>query len=108
MRVIVIIFLLSATFGCESDHILIHAVDEYREVLSVAVNNDGEVFVSNSDSHTTLDELPREIRKLLESSTNYSFVIHTDGDDRTQAEKVKEILDQEGVERDHVAINKQA
>lgn len=108
MRVIVIIFLLSAIIGCESDHILIHAADEHREVLTVAINRNGEIFISSLDSPTTLEELPREIRKLLESSKNYSFVIHTDGDDRDQAEKVREIFYLEGVERHHVAISKRA
>lgn len=105
MRIFVIFFVFLVA-GCEKEHILVHSAEEQRVVLFLAVAKDGQIFMSNSNSKVTSDELPQIIRDLLDSSTEYSFVIQADSGMDSQAEAIREILYTAGVDRGHVAISK--
>jgi len=105
MRIFVALLLFWVA-GCDTEHVLIHSAEEQRVVLFLAVAKDGQIFMSNSDSKVTSDELPQIVRDLLDSSTEYSFVIQADSGMDSQAEAIREILYAAGVDRGHVAISK--
>ena len=91
--------------GCDDDTI-IHGPNERTETVMIAVNANGEVFLSTGGPPVTFQELPGEIEGLLSSENEYSFVIQVADSGGTHANEIEKILHSQGVKDRHVAIAK--
>lgn len=105
MRHFSALILALSLFGCDDDTIILGS-NERTETVMIAVNSNGEVFLSTGESPVTFQELPGEIEGLLNSENEYSFVIQAADSGGAHAKEIEKILHSQGVKDRHIAIAK--
>jgi biopolymer transport protein ExbD len=105
MRILLAVAIAVALIACGEDTIT-HAPGENPEIVIIAINENGEIFMSSRESSLSMDEFPKEVSRLLDGEGSYSFVIQSDEGGRSHAKKVEKLLHNGGVEERHVAISR--
>lgn len=105
MRILLVVAMAVVLTACGEDTIT-HAPGENPEMVMIAVNESGEIFMSTRDSSLSIDEFPQEVSRLLDDEGSYSFVIQSDEGGSSHAEKVEKVLHDSGVKERHVAISR--
>lgn len=91
-----------ASSGCNDDASVAVSEGAHKTVL-IAVNMEGEIFLSGKSAAITMNELSSGVGHLVDSEDDYVFVIQSDGAG-TYAKEVKKTLLNQGVEKHQVVI----
>lgn len=83
-----------------------HAPGESPDMIMIAVNERGAIFLSTQNSSLSMDELPEEIDSILGDGGSYSFVIQSEVNDGSYAKEIEEMLHSKGVKKRHVAVSR--
>lgn len=104
-RVFVVIAVAILLTACENESNS-YAPEISSELVMIAVNKNGEIFISTRESSLSLGEFSSEVSRLLNEGGSYSFVLQSDEGGYTNRKKVEKMLHDNGVTARHIVISR--
>ncbi|MCP8899449.1 hypothetical protein [Gilvimarinus xylanilyticus] len=104
MKIALIIALALTLAGCGDDAIT-YTSSKKPEMIMIAVNDRGEVFMSNHDSTLSFDDFAKAVSELENDENSYGYVIQSAASDDSDAKRVKKLLLENGVKERNIAVS---
>ena len=105
MKSVLIIAIIMTLAGC-GDEAIIHSSGKKPEMVMIAVNDRGEVFISNHDSSLSLDRFAKQVSELENDENSYGYVIQSVASDESDAERIVQVLRESGVKESNIAVSR--